>query len=326
MKDRDGIPPVDPRIIYKPRVPYGDAFGKLGDLISQELPAVVTDILREIGQPIISKNPRLFHYTSGDGLIRILQSGELWMTSVGYLNDRTEYVHGVKLFTASINASIRRETCSLLAQCRRIASELRSFNPNNSFLISFAQNGDQLSQWRGYAADGFGYVLQFDVARLRDALKENPGVLPYSCLFDRKLQRRFCDTYLSRVLGTVPNWLNEAGITVSNEEIALRAGFCIRMVLGMFKHPGFSEENEFRLCLNHLTAGPKELKWSERKGVARPHFPLVFKPGMMPINSIIVGPNVDLGRATWSLNKLLDTKGYKGVTVRKSKIPYLAQG
>src|SRR6266540_1307643 len=35
----------------------------------------------------------VFHYTTVDGLRGIVESGKLWATEVGYLNDASEYVH-----------------------------------------------------------------------------------------------------------------------------------------------------------------------------------------------------------------------------------------
>ena len=39
--------------------------------------------------------PELWHYTTGEGLIKIIESGELWSTQVSCLNDATEYRYAI---------------------------------------------------------------------------------------------------------------------------------------------------------------------------------------------------------------------------------------
>lgn len=46
-----------------------------------------------------------------------------------------------------------------------------------TFVICFSENGDLLSQWRGYADNGRGVTIGFDYNTLQEYVKQNFGIL-----------------------------------------------------------------------------------------------------------------------------------------------------
>jgi hypothetical protein len=44
----------------------------------------------------------LYHYTTGNGLIEIIKSGELWATQVACLNDSSELLYPIELLQAKV--------------------------------------------------------------------------------------------------------------------------------------------------------------------------------------------------------------------------------
>ena len=47
--------------------------------------------------------PRLYHYTSQEGLLGILSSKTLWATRIQYLNDSTEFAYTLALLQKAFN-------------------------------------------------------------------------------------------------------------------------------------------------------------------------------------------------------------------------------
>jgi hypothetical protein len=105
----------------------------------------------------------LYHYTDAAGLLGIISSNRLWATDASFLNDPSEG----QLFPERIIAFMREKVGGLTPSEERIVIQIENgFNkyprPTHAFTISFCDDGDLLSQWRGYASFGSGYAIGFD--------------------------------------------------------------------------------------------------------------------------------------------------------------------
>ena len=140
----------------------------------------------------------VYHYTDAAGLMGILGSGKFWATDLAYLNDHTEFTHGaneVRRVYKRMSKPERDdiETAMLPAFVGRLHDDQSLANfaalPNMSVLdvllrellpsiramfifgvTCFCEEGDLLSQWRGYAASAGGYALGFNSKLLRSSL------------------------------------------------------------------------------------------------------------------------------------------------------------
>jgi hypothetical protein len=122
--------------------------------------------LDEVARALIDRSRRsgspdeLFHYTSPEGLIGIIGSRSLWASDMLCLNDSSEatYAHGL------IQGALDMDNGRLLPPKHRSEFEegLRSaFRMYSPFVTCFCENGDLLSQWRGYGGAGEGFALGF---------------------------------------------------------------------------------------------------------------------------------------------------------------------
>jgi hypothetical protein len=121
----------------------------------------------------MSDDNLLFHYTSLQGFLGIIQSGCLWASHINFLNDSTEGSMFLDaLETAMRNDSTAPETITpLVIDNVRVAIEEFCWWKIPRFSVSFCNHHKEnevkdgvLSQWRGYGEGGVALV--FDKAKL----------------------------------------------------------------------------------------------------------------------------------------------------------------
>jgi hypothetical protein len=133
--------------------------------------------------PLEKEEPRelLYHYTTPEGLLGILESGSIGATHVRYLSDRTE-----------LKNALSPEFENLLLDGlfpnanEKLKEELRKFRMHDSkyevYIASFTDDGsvhsgdgvrpgDRLSQWRAYSNSAGGFSLGFDSKLIMEGWK-----------------------------------------------------------------------------------------------------------------------------------------------------------
>jgi hypothetical protein len=114
----------------------------------------------------------VWHYTDFKGLQGILD-GEIWASSVAYLNDTEESRHAVKIAAAVLEEE--RETLSCFKDVDAppatgafdpLVKFFREIDGKNTFVSSFSSKSDDLSQWRAYGGAGPSFAIGFDPRRL----------------------------------------------------------------------------------------------------------------------------------------------------------------
>jgi len=279
-------------------------------------------------------NP-LWHYTDAAGLQGILSSGKIRATHVAHLNDPTEIVHGEELVSLfARNLKWPEEYVHGNAALRKFADEWPTSRVSaltDAFVASFcADDGNRLSQWRGYGGAGLGYSIGF--RRVSIAQKEPV--------------RLFKVTYQTYQPGANVNKLDEAFRTIlrvverdvsrgipADEAIAKSCHEMIRrasLAALRLKHDGFKEEQEWRL----IAAGD-----FENSPVSRPDFrpaarglipyvevDLRDESGRLPLRKIFVGPAHNAQSSVKAVQGLLKSRGYPDADelVEASGIPFRA--
>ena len=132
-----------------------------------DIEMTMSDNLQSISDSLYSDKPnsRLFHYTSIDGLMGIVEKRALWASEVRYLNDAHELHHFGSLIDQQIVPGqvlkSDSEDRQILGQFRKWLKERLSFGPL-IFVSSLTEKGNLLSQWRGYCPHGQGVSLGFN--------------------------------------------------------------------------------------------------------------------------------------------------------------------
>lgn len=100
-------------------------------------------------------NGLLYHYANCETLWKILESDSFFARNLRFSNDSNEYMTGretIKKFLEKIDLGTD-EKAKLLQDIQN--------NPMLYFMVCFCENGDLLSQWRGYAKNGVSIGLDF---------------------------------------------------------------------------------------------------------------------------------------------------------------------
>ena len=98
--------------------------------------------------------PILYHYSDVNALKGIIDNKELWATHWNYLNDKNEFRSALNILKECINQRLKDETISsvmkdyLKNQRNWLKDEF--LDDYHTGLCSFSEEGDLLSQWRGY--------------------------------------------------------------------------------------------------------------------------------------------------------------------------------
>lgn len=102
----------------------------------------------------------VYHYTSSNGVLGIINSSKLFCTNINFLNDPTE----LKYYK-----EVLKEVFKVTPECNKIYSllynqsyEQNVLNPFQNYIVSFSANNDSLSMWN-YYANGNGYNIGFDI-------------------------------------------------------------------------------------------------------------------------------------------------------------------
>lgn len=294
-----------------------------------------TDKLSELKKYINSKLEKpgdsdLYHYTTIEALYNgILRKDAetdekicLRATSALYLNDPEEIKIGLSFIEKLFGGKILDKQSDIMDAC------------SEYFITSFSQAGDNLPMWNMYAANATGISLRFDKSIINgnDWLK--------CTYYDKTIQSK-----IEEILGKYES------IETDNKEddgeygkyrglaifILILILVCmlrdeeygkqimseyepITMFAFSLKHPSYKYEDEVRLISVITNDDKGEIKHRFKNNLIIPyvekHFP------KKALKEIIVGPNNDMERTIYSLEKYLKHIGFEHVKVTPLKVPY----
>ncbi|UFN49134.1 DUF2971 domain-containing protein [Roseomonas sp. OT10] len=319
MNDLTASPHVRPEIF-----PSSEEIERYWEFVASELKPFATTLPKT-----------LWHYTSGEGLIGIVQSGSLFSTHISCLNDSAElnYASNLLLQSLKMRASQHypQSPKSVLHTVIDTPSKVSSSIISPFFVACFTENGDDLSQWRGYGGGEGGYAIGFEPSWLLQGFLHDPKVI-YKMSYDHEQHRHLADrvalhteTYFQNGLdirpGVSPRDWAEAFLPIWVNAITQ---------LGpVVKHPSFYGENEWRFVHRLRSEDRSQLVFRQRRSMMARHFPLRFPPpdqrecNILPINHIRVGPSRHKEVSLISVQDLLLSSGYEDrVTVDMSPIPF----
>lgn len=285
----------------------------------------------------------LWHYTTGDALLSIVDSGTVYATQISCLNDSTELRYGIQLLrealmTTQTMSSLHtdQEDVPLTLEQNQLLEKLLIATTGADqpaaqpaigsawFVSCFSTQRDDLSQWRAYGLKENGYAIGFQARGFF-----GPGNIVLRVNYNEDDQKKAAVEVATATLRFFQEGLfARADVTWETwgVEFLTRWGFWLGRLAPMLKNPAFSGEKEFRIIHELQTNERGKLRFKQKQSLMSRHLPLAFPPtegaaGMLPIVEVIVGPSrhKELSRA--SVEEFMRQKGYR-VPVTTSMVPY----
>ena len=283
----------------------------------------------------------LYHYCSNITFLSIIENRSIWLSALSLSNDSLEGKLVSKIFTQIANADNLDQTYTLRLQ--ESLSVLNQFFDGLGFCLS--EDGDLLSQWRGYAADATGISIGFSKDYLESLAKaskvpNSSDLVLQRVEYDQEAQeillqptymaiKKFIDVGTFRYTG-VKSLLDIR----TDEEVELEnkknssAFFSLSMTtltllpkIFLLKTAAFREEREWRLISNLFKTGDDECSFRAIGNRIIPYkeYELVDLD-IGPIVQVILGPKNTT--PNYVIESLLKQRGFDSVTVIRSEASY----
>lgn len=293
----------------------------------------------------------LYHYTSIEAAISIMQSETLYLKNHQSMNDPTEFVHADNLLCPAAKQAYedifrdgklitslrgRKYNNALEADSKKSFEILNKLTGNDYYIFSATQHSDKyemengtLVMWRGYKN---GCAIVFDKQRLIkivDSLAADKRVL--TAIADKvayvkevtEIKKIFSSEYESLVA-----WLkyiqshaiNPENTPLYEEVDGLNPYIKMKTLI---KHHAYKSEEEFRIgiirSIPKINSGAEGLiKIEKYKGAEI--IKLFIGNGILPIKRIIVSPSYSQTKDLESFKK--SNPRYMNIDIKKSEIPY----
>jgi hypothetical protein len=257
----------------------------------------------------------LYHYTSLEGLLGISDSKSLRAAHIAHLNDSGELTLAIELLEDVVKE--RLGSLDLSPQDRKCLGQLsewlghRFLSGHLLFTCSFTEAGNLLSQWRAYCPPSAGVSLGFNAHELLNAA-DAQGFQLVKCIYERELQIALVNDWVNLVLATKDD--KEDGPSQSHPSQSYHSYFraneeAFLKVAARMKHPGFSEEREWRL-VSRVGRDLRDPKLKFRAGKTRLIPFIDFEPpltqrGKLSLRQVYIGPaqdhNISFNSVAWFL-------------------------
>jgi hypothetical protein len=193
------------------------------------------------------------------------------------------------------------------------------------FVASLSENGNLLSQWRGYCEYGAGISIGWDTDYLEELSRQNNFIIA-KCIYDQKEKHRVAQTMVERIYSVAsrdgPD--EQANQTQSYHPIFSRLEHELLRISAVFKNASFSEENEWRLISSCISNYQKaDIKYRAGKFALIPYIEFNLETAITKprIFELIIGPSP---MANQSINSagMLNSKLGVSPHIVNSGIPY----
>lgn len=230
-----------------------------------------------------------YHYTSPVGLKGILEKPSLRFTDYRFLNDRSEKIYAFKLFVQCMKEeenflksnfydTILSRICEGNNKYEAYNKTINNLFERNYYVASFSNNDNSLSMWGYYTktANKTGYCIKFNNKELISTLS-NRSFNYYQVNYNKEEQKNEFKKYI--------HIFNEAWDD-SKSDIYLNwvQGLLLDLIdltSLRFKHPSFSNEEEFRIVYRIDSQDKIKneglLKFRESNGIMIPYLEINFE-------------------------------------------------
>lgn len=267
----------------------------------------------------------LYHYTSLQSLMGMVETNNLWMSKGTFLNDSSELIYFSNVLKTVIGKmEIQTETELWKLFINELEAAMDHFLKEieesgfEVYIFSLSHSRDSLALWYNYAK-GEDYNLGFyaedllgKLGNLPDGHRALHGFVEYDC----KEQELLLMNFLMETFNVALNH------DIQKVKKALPKHFftVISSCAVFFKDPAFKSEEEYRIAL--LDTGDKlkqAVSFRAQNGIIIPYIAVDFK-GRLPLSHITIGPKNNIDIAKRGMEHYMKSKGYDmdQLTISKS--------
>jgi hypothetical protein len=299
----------------------------------EELDSVIREQSDEQRQKFVVP-PMLYHYTDGVGLFGVIESGTIRLSDIHGLNDPSEIRHGLEIACGLLEHHSKdgHPAAGQFARHFRQTMQGHLEKMGRFFVACFSRSGDDLGQWRAYAANGNGYALGFEGGLLEQAFisrGDERNTTIHVCYDDAALTQvmeRLVRAVISILALPAKRNFGEPLIREFVTTIGASLGVVVVHAALLYKHEAYKNEQEYRfLHVRAFTDSIADLKRRAR-GSRIIHFDEFDWKTRWPqaLREIVIGPAADEAAARSFVSECLTGGGLKPDTVRvtRSAIPY----
>jgi hypothetical protein len=280
----------------------------------------------------------LYHYTSQQAFLSVIKNRSLWASHIRYLNDSKEFLHAFSVLEdVSDDKHGKAEDPLEKYFFSRLGPELDALKDIDSYVFCFSENGDLLSQWRGYTPNGSGFAFAFQTPDLR-RWAESQRFRLAPCIYDLDQQRALIGWTIDEILKEMreQRLQMEAGNESSSPApegywenftdswIRHFTSMPFADIAPLLKHPSFSEEREWRLVTNLIGRGHENVGFRAGIATITPYFEFRIGDDQQALRfaDIKVGPSPFPDLAVKSLELLFAKSGIDDQKISLSEIPF----
>lgn len=282
----------------------------------------------------------LYHYTSQAGLVGMLTEKKIRASKIHYLNDSREFALALHLARRELTG--RMEAAALEADRRRLGllrDSIHSIEQVNTCVCCFSEEGDSLSQWRGYGGGKAGFSVGFAREWFARATQA-PRLSLVPCLYDpceqRRLIREAVDEFLEANADAEPDYgERDRGyedpdrprtfvvLGHASNDFATR----LAEIAPRIKDESFADEKEWRLVAQQVPVYDLEYRPGESMLIPYHSIPIGDESSFDSIRETIVGPTPHPDLSFDSVQSLaisagLVNSGNAVVTTKQTSIPF----
>ncbi len=209
------------------------------------------------------ENKILYHYTSADGFVGIMESGLLFSSHISVFNDPTELKYGINIINQKIRENIAIEpdekVKSQIEDFLPNLEHIELFFPNNEMIfgLSFSEDGDLLSQWREYGRNGKGYSIGIKKKTIKRCHGLNIEIFDKGIYNELFFVKMIYDEDIQNDIGNkFYNFLKDTTCQGNNFR---KEYYSLIVLLAMvMKHDSYKEEKEWRLIFRGNSVSANE--------------------------------------------------------------------
>jgi hypothetical protein len=240
----------------------------------------------------VSPPPIVYHYTSLDTAIKILDSREMWCANVAFSNDPSEGTYGQEVIA---------DVCAHDPDLKMEGAQKLVADNLDGYAVSFSSEPNELTQWRAYCSNGRGVAIGIDTGVLSQRKTVTFSHVEYEPERQKAIVQSLLDLFRAPLLSARSQRDDDR---IHRLAYVLTLSFVI--VRAMLKNSAYHSEKEYRL-LDALPKDPAEhsttLKTFQRGEFFVPFFPVDLRassaPGAdQPVRDVWLGPCLDVPSAT----------------------------